>query len=677
MERLHPRGHAPWLLAAGDAGQTVRPSGFDWGRLNDLLSSRLAAPRRFHLEENLRCPRRIAEVVERASEWYVHVDKARRPTKQRHQRGGQHVDAHLLHVVADAPAAAELLERLDEVEGLAVLTVGDEMPGWVPERLREMVLTPANAKGLEYQSVCVLDPGRALSRLEEALGGVLAAPATLALREQEHRTAIDQLRVALSRATETLAFVDVAGDGEAHEVSADLLDDAAPYDAADLVEHFADDAPPEERVQARTNDARALVDTAPGRAWQRACQALRLLGDPQLPNGVSDESVRVEARMTLLATAARLLVDGVPTTVRRHEVVNMAGEAVVLLGGSDLYAQALGALDAWTQSRETSPFGLLEAAQALGPDGGWLRQALPPVAQRLREAVETLAGEPGEAAAYAGDVEGWLQLTGYAGDAPAKARALRCRAVDALSAAGEALGAAQVLAAVDPPDLARLGRLREAQGRLEDAAETFEQAKMPAEALRNWRNAGNWEQAVRLAAGAERSDLEWLVDLDAVVRRRPAEHRKRLTAGERHRLVQTLDSVERLPRSGRAAAAATAMPLVVLPALGPGLRPGFVETEGMPPVPASARTGRFFGRHVMEFQNWTLASNARWRLSDEQLAALWQAEFPNARTRYTIKSVRTVRNLFNQGRRNNDRPAAPVPEYGPSGNPVVFSPPYF
>ena len=30
------RGHAPWLLAAGDDGQTVRPSGFDWGPLNDL-----------------------------------------------------------------------------------------------------------------------------------------------------------------------------------------------------------------------------------------------------------------------------------------------------------------------------------------------------------------------------------------------------------------------------------------------------------------------------------------------------------------------------------------------------------------------------------------------------------------------------------------------------------------
>ena len=30
-----------------------------------------------------------------------------------------------------------------------------------------------------------------------------------------------------------------------------------------------------------------------------------------------------------------------------------------------------------------------------------------------------------------------------------------------------------------------------------------------------------------------------------------------------------------------------------------------------------------------------------------------------------MKSVRTVRKLFNQGRRNNDRPAASVPEYDP------------
>ena len=81
----NPRSSRTGLLAAGDDGQTVRPSGFDWGALNDLLAACLDAPRRFHLEDNLRCPSRIAAVIERASQWYVHLDKSRRPTKQRHQ----------------------------------------------------------------------------------------------------------------------------------------------------------------------------------------------------------------------------------------------------------------------------------------------------------------------------------------------------------------------------------------------------------------------------------------------------------------------------------------------------------------------------------------------------------------------------------------------------------------
>ena len=64
------------------------------------------------------------------------------------------------------------------------------------------------------------------------------------------------------------------------------------------------------------------------------------------------------------------------------------------------------------------------------------------------------------------------------------------------------------------------------QGRLEEAAETFEAADMPADALRNWRGAGKREQASRLAEEQERSDLEGLVELDALIRRRPAGQRK-------------------------------------------------------------------------------------------------------------------------------------------------------
>ena len=63
----------------------------------------------------------------------------RRPAKQRQQQGGQHVDAHLFHVVVtDAPAAVRPIEQLDEVAGLVVVTVGDDVPAWAPERTRSV-----------------------------------------------------------------------------------------------------------------------------------------------------------------------------------------------------------------------------------------------------------------------------------------------------------------------------------------------------------------------------------------------------------------------------------------------------------------------------------------------------------------------------------------------------------
>ena len=104
---------------------------------------------------------------------------------------------------------------------------------------------------------------------------------------------------------------------------------------------------------------------------------------------------------------------------------------------------------------------------------------------------------------------------------------------------------------------------------------------------------------MRLAEGRERSDLEWLVELERSFSDVPPTNASGLTAGEPERLVQILDAVERLPRSGRTATAAAALPPVIPPALGLGLPPGFVEVEGMPPVPDKARTCRFFGRRVM------------------------------------------------------------------------------
>ncbi len=174
----------------------------------------------------------------------------------------------------------------------------------------------------------------------------------------------------------------------------------------------------------------------------------------------------------LLSTVARLLVDGVPAAVRRHEVVNMAGEAIVLLGASDRYAQALHALDAWTQAPRTAQFALLDATLTLDSDGSWLRQALPPVAQRLRDAVQTSPATRPRPPPTQTTSRADCRLTGYAGDAAATARALRCRAVDSLTDGGETLAAARVLVAVKPPDLARTRRASEGCGKCRAASRT-------------------------------------------------------------------------------------------------------------------------------------------------------------------------------------------------------------
>ena len=589
-------GRAPWLLMAGDAGQTVRPTGFDWGPLNDLLARRVRPPVRFHLEEHLRCPSRIAEVIDRASDRYADVVKEVRPTKQRRQVGGQHVDAHLVHVeVADSSAAVQLLEQLADADDVVVLSPGNDPPAWVPDRLRDGVLTPAEAKGLEYQSVCVLDPGRLLSSLQPP---EMTYSMEAELDQQARRTAIDHLRVTLSRATETLVFVDVEANDAERDLSLELLTDAAPYDPQDLLEHFTHaEASPEERVLVRTNDARELIDSAPGRAWQRARQAIRLLGDPDLPNGVSDPVVRRDARTTLLATAARLLIDGPPAAVSRREVYRAALDALVVRvvappargqaqgsgAGDDpgpgsgglavdpwgyrpmlttREASVLDALGVWSAARNGPPFALLEAARSLGevagPGEDWVRPALLPAAQALREGLHTGAADPAQAGEFAdGDVEAWLRLTGYSGDAAARARVLRVRAFDTLlKAAGADTPAAtrrkhreQAGAVLDAiaPDPLRLGRLREAQGRTEGAAAAYDQAGAPKDVLRVWRNAGAWERAVELADSEIRGDLKWLLELEALVARRPGQQNKRLRNGERHRLERLLDTVQKRP----------------------------------------------------------------------------------------------------------------------------------
>jgi len=530
------KGHAPCLLIAGDDGQTVRPSGFEWGRLNELIGRRVGKPEKFYLDENLRCPTRIARVVDRVSEKYRSLSKCRRPKKQRSEPGGQHVEAYLLYAQARAEEGSRLLEDFEDIENVIVLSSESTLPTWVPEHLRDTVMTPADAKGLEYQSVCVLDPGSLLTRVEAALRD----DETAALEENELRTSVDQLRVALSRATETLAFIDVNGGDAERDMSIQLLEDPALFDPEDLLEHFTDvDRSSEERVVMRIVDARALLDERPRRAWRRAYQGVRLLGDPTLPNGVATDSVRQEAHEALLTVAARLLVEGIPKGIEKSEITEAAEAS---LGYREVLADttAFRELAKWVQEKSEQVFGLLEAVAALSAQSAWLMPALTSHIQMMRQSIDKGARDRRLAAAFDGDVEGWLRSTMHLGDIPSEARKLRCTAFDVLVQPNSE-AAEKVLRKITPEDVFRLGQLREAQGRPAEAAKAFEEVNAGADALRNWRAAGDWEKAVLLAEGEARRDLEWMIEHEQLYGRRPEGQRDRMTKAERERLMSKVD----------------------------------------------------------------------------------------------------------------------------------------
>ena len=478
------RGSAPWLLLAGDEGQTVRPSGFEWSLLNSLLSDTLATPRRFTLDTTLRSPQRIAEVIQRASRLYQRtgLERRLRPADQRHEPGGDPTDAQLFYVdVPGVEEAIRLLDRLNDMTDIAVVTPGNEAPGWLPDRLVDMALTPAVVKGLEYQSVCVLEPGPTLHRLDA--GGDLRSDAP-ELEAHSRRTAIDRLRVALSRATENLALIEISPDDTTRMYGMSLLGDAATYSPDDLVEYLTNpDALPEIVVPDLINRVRELTDTAPGRAWQLAGQAVRLIGTPDSPGAVSDAATRLEAHTTLLSTAARMLVDGLPARVNRRQVAAQSEQSAAQLDESKS-VEAFRRLDEWTQDRESPVLGLLNAALALGEHGDWLKDALPTVVQAARESVERCAGDVEEAERFAGDVEGWLELSGYRDSATAWARELRTRAATTLLYAGRIGQAERVIEAVQPEDIRLNALYMEKSGRQEEAATLYERAGSGADASR-------------------------------------------------------------------------------------------------------------------------------------------------------------------------------------------------
>ena len=123
------------LLLAGDEAQTVRPTDFEWAWLSDLLHARVGTPTEYKLAANMRSPRRIAGLVNRVWDLYSHFQKQERPSGTGYAEIEDDATDQILYCTAAAgPELDELLISLSTREGLALITLEETVPAFVPER---------------------------------------------------------------------------------------------------------------------------------------------------------------------------------------------------------------------------------------------------------------------------------------------------------------------------------------------------------------------------------------------------------------------------------------------------------------------------------------------------------------------------------------------------------------
>ena len=338
-----------------------------------------------------------------------------------------------------------------------------------------------------------------------------------------------------------------------------MLDDAANIDPRDLVAHLADeDTSIDDKVRALIDGAVKLIDNKPDGAWSRISQASRLLGDKNLPNGVFDTALRLETSDRLVKIASRLLIDGIPLPYKRDEVL---AEAIRCLNTEDsgygkTSIDTLTQLEAWAADTTRPPFAFLGVAAALDESPKWLSEALLSVRQSLQNAIEAGAADIKHSAEFLGDVEGWLRIAQAADTQIAsKAKAFREAAIDAIIKTDPPnpellLKCEAIITKWLPDDLSRMGGLKARQGKYIEAAGLLERAGEKEDAFTCWREAGRWEEALRLAEEGVfsldksiLSNLKWLAAYEAVVKSRPEKHSAGITAAETKRFEQLVESL--------------------------------------------------------------------------------------------------------------------------------------
>ena len=532
----------PYLLVAGDEGQTVVPTLFKWGAIKDIITSTMTALIETHaayvsecqLLESLRCPTNVCHLLDKAALLYRDLPRALRPGDQRTNAADTPIqNAQIIHSVHyDNAEASDLLQNLADREGFAVINLGEPNV-----HFPAVVLQTSEAKGLEYQSVCLVNPGLHLSKIQQLITN------NNELSKQMAREAIDHFRVAMSRATGDLIFFDICPNVNDLQQSRVFLGEELQTDAERLREFFDDmELTPEHRVAARVKLASQLEDSDMRRAWNIALESWKLLTGAATSTGFCDAEIHQEVTTVVLRLAGRIIVgeiDDKDTARRARKIANTIVD--------DTARPVLEALEQWVDSspanEKPSAATTIKLLQSMttATNIGWIKPAIENVTQQLRVSLRMAATEPEGAVSFCENVSKWLELTGQHEALPEQEKQLRDVAFATLIKADLLDDASTLMTQCFPEDDLKKAQWHEAKKNHREAADWFMKIEMSQEALRNWRLAGAWEEAHQLAKELDLVRLSWLTNLSDHMQRKPEKLDEWLTHAEKQRLHDLLD----------------------------------------------------------------------------------------------------------------------------------------
>jgi tetratricopeptide (TPR) repeat protein len=534
------------LLLAGDEAQTVRPTDFEWAWLNDMLHSMIGQAQEFKLTVNLRSPRRIADVVNRVWDLYDYLHKQERPSGTGYAEIDDDGPDQILYATVARAEVPALLNSLITREGLAMVAFDKEN---LPGEILPFVLSPAEAKGLDFHSVCVLNGGSLLQHIVDAHA---SAPTDSLTR----RLAIDQLRVALSRPTERLLWVDVAPQAPTVKEVARLLRPPAdialyPVTAEALRTGLEEDQLDiEERLQRCQKDARQLLSVKPDLAWSRAQQAVRLLGLPGDLNRVTDAAAR-EATYLMLAEVAFQLGfrrKSLSPELGRLDLYEQSAEAA-RSGGKLLLANAIQFIGAAEKAQGPERLNRIATAiQEITAAGeqlpAWLIIEITPSANFWLDELDHHL-EAGDNPILAQEIlPPFFDALGLP-DAQARKDRLAQRAVQILMKTRRHAQALKILGRLPEPNQKLTAECYEETEQFAKAAEVWMQLRDRDRALKCYRSIPDFGAALNMVREIEnhpaRPSLEWLAEVDALFARRPDNFNRTMTAPEKKLLEATLE----------------------------------------------------------------------------------------------------------------------------------------